>query len=240
MAIKSFTKKEGRKPLKRREKAAKGILRATGVIGGEQRYSGHGRPRGTYKYGMPIHIYKKRMAEQKALYRQYQMQQQQNLQRRGLTPEQITELQYARTQQETQVPEREIYPIQKDSRKIQAAQALNVADDEKNFKKWSAIKTVSPRTQEMLTRLRRIQNKGEVDNIEMQRRIYERRLLSDAGNLLKAKNLFGRDSATFNILEVEGNILTAPNVFKENPENNILRPRPRNILDSRENRLRFG
>ena len=95
-------------------------------------------------------------------------------------------------------------------------------------------KGLSPRTRVILQRLMYIQNKGARDNAEMQRRVRERRIVSDAGSLLKAKNLFGKDSSNLNMLEVEGNILTAPNVFKEREDNHIMKTNRPNILQTSE------
>lgn len=220
-----FKRKKER--ISRREQRTRKALVATGVIT-PRRQRGAGRPTGTYKHGMPIQQYKKAMAEKRALFRQQRQQELMRLKRRGLTEEQIQQLQLARTL------EQQNKAIVPDSRKRMMQQAVEIADDEKEFTRFRANKMISPNTQRMLTELRRTQNKGEVDNIEMQRKIYERRLIAEQGNLLKAKNLFGSDSNTLNILEVEGNILTAPNAFRENSENNLLRQKRLNILQTRE------
>jgi len=68
--VKSFKKKffEGksgkaskreRGEVKRRAKAVGGIAAAMGLTRSKQTKKGAGRPSGTYKYGMPIQVYKK-------------------------------------------------------------------------------------------------------------------------------------------------------------------------------------
>lgn len=93
-------------------------------------------------------------------------------------------------------------------------------------------------TKNMLDRLRRIQNKSRTDDLAQQRRQREKRILADAGSILKTPNIFLRHQVDFTGVK-ENNILKAESVFKENPEDNILRSRGRNILDTKENTLRF-
>jgi len=102
-------KREGKKRVKRREISTKGILGALGVTP-QSRYSGPGRPRGTYKHGIPIHEYKRKLAARKASYQEYKDKQQLALQRRGLTTEQIQQLQVARSYDELEQPQQ--YPSQ--------------------------------------------------------------------------------------------------------------------------------
>lgn len=115
--------------------------------------------------------------------------------------------------------------------------------DRQRMKVEQALRSqqLSPQTRLILERLMRIQNKGARDEAEMQRRIRERRIVGDASNLLKTPFIFGKDSAKFDVLEMEGNILQAPNVFKEIEENKILRPRGTTILNTKEagNDLKF-
>lgn len=102
---------------------------------------------------------------------------------------------------------------------------------------------ISPNTLAMLQRLRSIQNKGKQDNLRMQRIIRERKLLSDAGNLLKTPSLFGPESNTFDIFDDKGcDPLKAPNIFAEKPDSiNVLRKRKFNLLNTKEagNNLKF-
>jgi hypothetical protein len=268
--ISKLTRREGTKKIKRREAAVKGLLIAIGVAP-QGRYAGAGRPRGTYKYGMPIHIYKRRMAEKRALLQRYQQEKQMRLAGQGFTPEQVQQLQRMKTLQELQqgqmpmqVPEEYIeqrqpyqqeqysqqiqqYPPQQIQQQRQIQQHDNIrvpqspADDELEFAKWRARTTISPNTQRMLDHLRRVQLKSQMDEVNMQRRINERRIVAEAGNLLKTRNLFGPDSNKLNILEVEGNILTAPSVFKENGEFILRRKSPFTLLDTKNsgNNLKF-
>lgn len=240
-----FKRKERTRVIQKRATRTRRVLSALGITSAGGRREGAGRPEGTGKYQLMgyagVHDYNRAMAQKRAQYRQYQMEQVARLRKqRGLTREQVQQLQYVRSaEQPPQV--RAIMREGADPRKIQVQQVNELANDELQFRKWSAEKTVSPNTQRMLMDLKRIQNKAQADNIEQQRRIYEKRLLADQGNLLKARNLFGADSNTLNILEMEGNILTAPNVFKENPEDNILKTKRLNIMQTQEggNNLQF-
>lgn len=237
MKPKSKKIKMTRKGISQRELKTRKTLTALGAI--PKRRRGAGRPEGSGKYQLmgykDVYEYRRAMAQQKAIMRMRKQQEVQKLKRRGLSEEQINRLQLARTLEQQKMA------IVPDSRRQMMQQAVNVADEEKDFARFRAQKTVSPNTQRMLTEIRRIQNKGEVDNIEQQRRIYEKRLIAEQGNLLKARNLFGPESNTMNILEVEGNILQAENVFRTEDNTNILRERRGNILDtnSHGNTLRF-
>ena len=182
-----------------------------------------GRPTGSYKYGMPIGKYKKAIARQKALYDAYRRKEALQLAQRGLTQEEIKQAQLSKLQRPQQLKPK------------------TVAQNELEFRKFLAKNTVSPNTQRLMDDLERIQLKAQRDDVEQQRRVFEKRLLAEKGNLLKARNLFGPESNNLNILEVEGNILQAQNLFRENPEGNVLRPRGVSILNTREagNDLRF-
>jgi len=265
-------KREGKKRVKRREVSAKGILGALGVTQAS-RYSGPGRPRGSYKHGIPIHEYKRKLSAKKAMLKEYKEQQQMDLQRRGLTPEQIQQLQMARATEELQqarmpqqmpqqvvqqqMPEQRLEEIriipQRPTQRpqVDAQQRLSrergypqhtheVADDELRFQEWRANNTVSPNTQRLLTQIRRIQNKGKSDNIAQQRRHWERRLVGANTNLMKAHENMINVHMDFTGIP-EDNILMAPNVFKENPDNNILRTNRFNLMQTREagNNLKF-
>jgi len=103
---------------------------------------------------------------------------------------------------------------------------------------------LSQSTQRILDDLLRIQNKGAIDNLKQQRIQRERKIISASSNMLKTPSLFGPDSNTFKPLERDPqfDILSAKNVFEENPDNNILNTKGRpNILQTKEidNNLRF-
>jgi len=255
--------------IKRREKAVRGILSATGVIQGGQRYSGPGRPRGVYKYGVPIQVYKAQQREKKALYQQYQQEQYAKLKTKGFTPEQVQQLQQQQALQEleqptvNQVRQERIQRIQSNVQQMQQPVQVirqpgygriiprsqriqpgrSVADEELDFRKWSAETTISPNTQRLLDRVRRIQNKGKFDNIEMQRRLRERDMLGRSMNLMKAHENMIDTRMDFTGVDASENILMAPSVFKENPQNNILRNNRGSlgILNTRDagNNLKF-
>ncbi len=245
---------------KQRARAVGGIIAAMGVTG-KQTYKGAGRPRGTYKYGMPIQVYKAQMRQKRALYQQYQQEQAMKLRSRGFTPEQLQQLQqqqtYSELEQPTQMQVQQ--QVQRQVQQVQRPQQMeyqkmrvptntkyvqpgpSVADEELNFRKWSAEQTISPNTQRILDTVRRIQNKGKSDNIEQQRRIRERNMVMRSMNLMKAHENMIDTSMDFTGVNMNENILGAPNVFKENAQNNILRGRGANILNTGDygNNLKF-
>lgn len=93
---------------------------------------------------------------------------------------------------------------------------------------------ISANTLTMLDRIRRIQNSGKIANLEMQRRVRERRIVNNEMSLLKTPSLFGPESNTFNIFDESGNPLATPNIFKELPNNKIMKTNRPNILQTRE------
>lgn len=215
-----------RKDAARRSKAARNIASALGLTAQQASGAGAGRPRGTYKYGMPIHEYKKQLAQRKALYEDYKRQQNMQLASRGMTPEQVQMAQQAQSSQVQrirQVSQAPQYP----------QQVQNVAEEELAFRKFLAQQTVSPNTQKILDNLRRTQLKSQRDDVEMQRRLNERKMVASAGNLLNTPFVFKSHQVDFT--GVSGNnILSAPNAFRENPSNFVLRKRGFNILQTRE------
>jgi len=239
-----FKVSEGRRIIGRRATGTRGILKAAGIIPGQASQAGAGRPRGTYKYGMPIQEYKRVKAQERAMMRQFQQEQISNLRGKGLSQEQIQQLQFAQSAEEIEPEAVELQRFRQrqmgDSRRIQAQQVRQQADEEMQFRKWSADRTVSPNTQRMIIDLRRVQNMGKTANIDQQRRHFERRLLSEHGNLMRAHENMNRVRIDFTGVNGE-NILMAPSVFKENPENNILRTKRFNIMQTREagNNLKF-
>lgn len=170
---------------------------------------GRGRPKGSYKRGIPAEQFRTYQRQRESVMRQLREQQLSKYTQRGFSPEEA-------------------------QRAIEIRRA-SIETPEKRFKQLVEQQELSPNTVMMLDRLRRVQEKAQLDDFEQQRRNKERRIVAQAGNLMKARNLFGPDSAKFDILEMEGNILTAPNVFKSDGSNNILRPSGRpNILQAKE------
>lgn len=216
----------GRKRTAQRGQLTKRTLTTFGVAIGSQarKKEGAGRPPGTYKYGMPIQEYKRLQSKRRAVFDQFQRQQEARLKDKGFSEEQVRQLQQARAVRQP-TPQR----------------IRSVADDELEFTKFLAQTTVTPNTQRMIDHIRRVQLKSERDDVEQQRRIRERRMVADAGNLLKTPNIFASDRGRLDILQVEGNILTAPSVFKEMPENRIMRTNRPSVLQAREagNQLDF-
>lgn len=260
IAASIFKGKSERKAVKKREKAVKGILGAFGIISGKASGGGAGRPRGTYKYGMPIHLYKKMIRDRKVKYQRYQQERQMKLSTKGFTPEQIQQLQQQQAIREMQEPETEEDYEDYEEQQVQQVQPRptqrkgygrilprsqqirperSVADDELDFAQYRGEQTISPRTQMLLDSIRRIQNKGKRDNIEQQRRHRERKMVSESTNLLRAHENMINPTMDFTGIP-EDNILLARNTFKEDPENNILRKR-RSLLDTHSygNQLKF-
>jgi len=91
--------KERRRNVFKREKKVRGALSMMGVISGSQSYKGAGRPRGTFKHGVPIQVYYRKLRDDKARYQRYQQEQEARLRPRGFTSEQIQQLQQQQTQQ---------------------------------------------------------------------------------------------------------------------------------------------
>lgn len=250
-----------RKETKQRARAVGGIIAVMGITG-KQTYKGPGRPRGTFKYGMPIQVYKAQMRQKQALYQQYQQEQAARLKPRGFTPEQLQQVQQQQTYSELEQPTQMQVQQQVQRQQVQQVQrpqqmeyqkmrvptntkyvqpGPSIADEELNFRKWSAEQTISPNTQRILDTVRRIQNKGKSDNIEQQRRIRERNMVMRSMNLMKAHENMIDTSMDFTGAKPEENILFAPNVFREDMNNNILRSNRPSILSSREtgNNLKF-
>lgn len=191
---------------------------------GVRRYAGPGRPRGTYKYQVPIQDYKKLEARRKALFRLQAQKRAEELYAKGYTPEQVKQIQ-VNDAVNKQVQQSNLTPEQ-----IQ-----------ENYQKELEREMISPNTQMMLDRIRWIQTKGARDNARMQRIVRERRLINQMTDLLRTPSIFGAGSSTINIFDDTNNILKAENLFKENPDNNILRRRRPSILQTRDtgNDLKF-
>ena len=104
------------------------------------------------------------------------------------------------------------------------------------------VQQISPNTKMMLANLRYIQQKAKRDDLNQQRVHLERKMVSDAGNLMNTPNLFGADSNKLNILDMQGNILQAENVFAERTDNRIMQTNRPSLLNTKEvgNNLNFG
>jgi len=228
-SISKYKVKKGRKKervggISRRASGTKNILTALGIMGGRAQRSGAGRPTGTFKHGMPIHEWKELQRQKGEQYRQYQQEQVRKFQRRGIAPEQLRQMQLARTVERGM-------PQQVVMKKGDEPEAM--ADDELRFKRWEAERTLSPSAQRILLRLRRVQNRGKLDNIRQQRIHEERRIVQDKSNLFRAHENMIKVSMNFAGVD-DTNILMAENVFKENPEDNILRSKRPSILNTKD------
>lgn len=221
---------KGKKKIKARAVGARRLLTAMGVIAGKATGAGPGRPRGTYKYGLPIHQYKRLQAQKKSAYLAYKQEQLMRLGKRGITAEQLQQMQLQRTLAKGLPPP----PTRLQDEPEQ------MVDEELDFKRWEADKSLSPSARALLTRLRRVQNKGKLDNIRQQRIQKERRMISEKSNLMKAHENMIPVRLDFTGVS-QNNILKADNIFRENPEDNILKPKRLNILQTREsgNTLKF-
>ncbi len=115
-------------------------------------------------------------------------------------------------------------------------------NQQKMKKKLNAIQNsqLSANTQMMMEQIQAIQNKGFRDNQTMQRQIRERQILQDTMNLTKAHENMVNVKLDFTGVNSD-NILNSPSIFKENPENNILRTKSSNILSTKRdgNDLKF-
>ena len=220
--------KAGRRALGRRQRGVKALFGYESVTG---KRAGRGRPTGTFKYGVPIHEYKKLMSRKKALYEQYKDQKILNLQRKGLSKEQINQL-------------RVIKEVESGGRPLGVLETpqsvMSVVDEDLDFTKFRADKTIHPNTQRILRKLRHTQLKSERDDVEMQRRNKEKRMVAAAGSILKTPFVFNKHQLDTTGIS-QDNILLAPSVFRENPEDNILRTNKLNIMQTAEagNNLKF-
>lgn len=174
-----------------------------------------GRPKGSFKHGMPIQQWKKLQSKKREQLRQFRQAQLARLSKRGLTPDDVRRAQLDRTLERGPPNPTE-----------------GIADEELKFQQWLARNRISPNTQKILHRLRRTQLKGQRDDVNQQRVHQERRMVQNAGNLMRAHETLHKVEMDFTGVDPETNILMAPNQFKENPENNILKKRRGNILDT--------
>ena len=224
-------------------KRAVGVKRLLGGLGMLPRNvsRGRGRPSGTYKYGMPIQEYKSRISERKAMIRLQQQLAMERVMKSGRQPQQLQQpqqVQQQMAQQQTfQQPEQEFQQPQQTFQ-----DQMSMTPDERKLRQLQELATVTPNTMMILDDIRRIQGKAQADDANMQRIKREQRMVGDATNLLKARNLFGADSNKMDLLSTEGTILMAPNVFKEMSGNRIMRTNRHSILNTKDagNDLRFG
>tara|TARA_B100001971_G_scaffold212899_1_gene244334 strand:- start:489 stop:1286 length:798 start_codon:yes stop_codon:yes gene_type:complete len=217
---------------KKRQVGTMRLLKAFGTIPGSAQQAGAGRPRGSGKYQRMgfegVHDYRRHLAKRKVMLQQYKTEQAGRLGKRGLTIEQVQQLREVKAAIQPSTPE------------VEAPKS--VADEELEFRKWMAQTQVSPNTQKILHRLRRTQLKSQSDDVEMQRRLNERRIVDNAGDIMKTPFIFNQHQLDITGVP-EKNILMAKNVFKERVENpNLLRTDKLNILQTGEagNNLRFG
>lgn len=213
-AIRKFSKvtRPAAKQTAFKQRKLKNLVAVLGMAGGQR--PGAGRPRGSGKYqrtyGMGVNEYRRFLAQRRALAQEYVEQKRERYIRKGYNPEQVEQIVRSQPIEQPQNPTAHI-------------------DEELSYKKFMSERALTPNTQRILERLRRVQLKGRRDDMDMQRRLRERRVVSNAGNLMKAHE--NMNPSRFDITGVsEDNILKAPNTFKENPENNILRPRNINVL----------
>lgn len=230
-----FQKPKGVKQIKavtkRREKISRGLLNVAGVLPSGASKGAVGRPRGTYKYGMPIQRYKQELSRRRAEYSEYKSQQMMRMAQRGISPQQYQELQTRRTIQE-QTPQFQ-QSVQQSVSTFKGDQPEMMADEELAFERWNQRENLSPSARAILSRLRRVQNKGKLDNIRQQRIHEERRIISQKASLFKAHENMTKVSMDMTGVS-EDNILKAPNVFRELPENRIIKSNRPNILQTKE------
>jgi len=237
--IKPLKKSSSRKIAERRAGKAKAILAAFGV---QPTYKSAGRPAGVYKHGVPIQVYKKLQAQRKEQIRRYQQAQQMQYSRRGISPQQLQQMQLRRTMEERNMPPQIQQQMQMMQEPFKGDGPEKAVDDELEFNRWRAKETLSPSANAILTRLRKTQNMGKMANIRQQRILEERRIISQKGNMMKAHTNMIDTTMDFTGVD-QTNILMAPNVFKESPDNpHILKTNRPNTLQTgiTGNRLRFG
>ena len=232
-----------------------GLLRAFGVpvTGGvargregteswkyQKRYAHPGRPMGTFKYGMPIRQWQRLQNQKKALAKLQSMKEEQEMVKKGYSGEQIQNMRRQKIAQQYQpkaIQEQQIemeMPMEMEQ-PIQQQVTSTQEDLMQNFQRELQMQSITPNTQRILDQVRAIQTKGARDNANMQRVLRERKMVSQATELVKAPSLFGPESNTFNVFDETFNPLKAPNVFAAREDNNIMRKRtPFNIMNTRE------
>jgi len=229
--------KGGKKAARRRGVGAERLLKAMGVIAGKSQRAGAGRPRGSYKYqlgGRAVSVFEWRraQAQRKRLYALYQQQQYQRMGSQGFTPEQVRELQ----QQQIMQQPRQVQPYQQQVQPQEQIPIMekSIPDQELDFHRFASTTQVTPNTQRILDNIRRIQLKGQRDEITMQRRLRERQLVRKSMSMFKAHENMNKIRLDPTGVS-EDNILKAPNIFAEKEDNpHILKPRRFNLLQTKE------
>ena len=84
-------------------------------------------------------------------------------------------------------------------------------------------KELSPNTRLLLQRVAEIHNKASRDDNRQQRIVRERRLIQNATDLLQTPNIFAEKRGLIDFTGTENNILQCDSVFKEKPEDFILK-----------------
>lgn len=122
------------------------------------------------------------------------------------------------------------------------ARFIKMVEERRRLQMQTPQGQVSPNTQMILANLKYIQQKAKRDDLNQQRVHMERKMVSDAGNLMNTPNLFGPDSNKLNILDMQNNILSAPNAFAERMDNKIMQTNRPSLLNTKEvgNNLNFG
>ena len=198
-------------------RAASRLLAAVGASGNRS-HAGPGRPKGTYKYGVPIQRFKQIQQQKKNMAQLQAYNLQSELTKKGYTPEQIQQI-IAQKQATSQMSEDE-------------------------YNKMVAESVVSPHTQAMLEEIKRIQGKSKADDANMQRILRERKMVNQQMNLMNTPNIFKSDPNRLNewLERPETNPLRAQNIFAERPDTpHITQTHRLNLLQTREagNSLNF-
>lgn len=204
-AVGGFTKRFATSG-KETQRRASIVKRLASAIGPSKGHAGPGRPRGSYRYGVPIQQVYKLQQQRKALAQLKVQKYEEELIKKGYSPEQIQQMKLQKQFQEANNP--------------------NFSEEE--YQKYLSESTVSPNTQAMLDHLHMVQNKAKTDDMNMQRILREKKILNSAASLLAAPSLFkARPGEMEGWLErPETNPLRAPNIFKED------RSRNPNIMDT--------
>lgn len=199
------------------------IKRAFGA-GGKR--AGSGRPKKTYKYGVPVAQYRKQIARRKAMLQEFRRQQSGELKKKGFTTEEVQQLRQRKAIREP-LPTR--------------LKTTSPADEDLAFRKYLAKNHVSPTTQAILNKLRHTQLKSERDDVEQQRRLREKKMVESAGVILNTPYIFNKHQLDTTGVDSDDNILMAPNTFKANDADNLLKQNKLNILQTSEagNTLKF-
>jgi len=99
---------------------------------------------------------------------------------------------------------------------------------------------LSFKTRQELERILQIQNLSKTADMKQQRILRERNILGKSMNLMKAHYNLNKTRLDFSGV-TKDNILSAENIFRDDPEHHILKPKRLNILQTKEagNDLKF-